>query len=197
LDQSAPVLGIVGRLTPPKDHVTFLKAAALIWRKVPKARFLIVGDGPLRTALEVQAHELGLSGVLTFTGMRKDIPDVLAALDVLVFSSLWEGLPVALLEGMAAAKPVVATNVGGIPDVVLPDKTALLVRPSDADALAQACLKLVTDDKLRHTMGHLGLERVRAHYSMHVMVDRTASLYTKLLQETGLEQFIPSPIFGK
>ena len=197
LDRSTTVLGIVGRLTPPKDHATFLKAAALIRQNAPQARFLIVGDGPLRKELETQVHELGLTEAVTFTGLRKDIPAVLASLDVLVFSSLWEGLPVTLLEGMAAARPVVATAVGGIPDVVLHEKTALLVSPSDAEALAQACLKLVVDDKTRSSMGQLGLERVRTHYSMRRMVDRTANLYTKLLQETGLEKFIPSPAFGE
>jgi glycosyltransferase involved in cell wall biosynthesis len=197
LDRSVPVLGIIGRLTPPKDHATFLKAASLIQRKAPQARFLVVGDGPLRGELETQARELGLSEVLAFIGLRKDIPAVLAALDVLVFSSLWEGLPVALLEGMAAAKPVVATCVGSIPNVVLPNQTALLVPPSDADAMAQACLTLIADNKMRRTMGQLGLERVRDHYSLETMVDRTASLYAKLLREKGLDQFIPLRVSDK
>lgn len=197
LDPSAPLLGVVGRLTPPKDHATFLRAAMLISRKVPQARFLIVGDGPLRKALEAQTRALGLSEVLTFTGLRKDIPAVLAALDVLVFSSLWEGLPVALLEGMAAARPVVATSVGGIPDVVLPGRTALLAPPSDAEALAQACLYLIANDNMRQAMGQLGYERARTHFSIEVMVDRTAKLYATLLQEKGLTHFIPSPVFSR
>ena len=197
LEQSAIVLGIIGRLTQPKDHVTFLKAAAIVRQKALQARFLVVGDGLLRKELEARAQELGLSEAVIFTGLRKDIPAVLASLDVLVFSSLWEGLPVTLLEGMAAAKPVVATSVGGIPDVVLPEKTGLLVPPSDAEALAQACLRLMADDKIRRAMGQAGLERVRTQYSMRVMVDRTDKLYTKLLRETGLEHFIPAPVFSE
>jgi glycosyltransferase involved in cell wall biosynthesis len=146
-DNAAVVFGVVGRLTPPKDHSTFLKAAALILQKAPQARFLIVGEGPLQKDLQLQAQKFGLGNTLAFTGLRKDIPAVLAALDVLVFSSLWEGLPVSLLEGMAAARPVVATTVGGIPEVVLPDQSAFLVPAGDAVALAEACLRLVSDSQ--------------------------------------------------
>jgi glycosyltransferase involved in cell wall biosynthesis len=192
----ALVFGVVGRLTPPKDHSTFLKAAALILKKLPKARFLIVGDGPLRKDLEIQAQKTGLGHAVIFTGLRNDVPALLAALDVLVFSSLWEGLPVALLEGMAAARPIVATTVGGIPDVVLPDKSAFLVAPGDAHALAQACLRLASDSASRHSMGQAGLERVVARYSIGAMIDHTAALYAKLLQERGLGQLIPSQVYN-
>jgi glycosyltransferase involved in cell wall biosynthesis len=195
-DDAALVFGVVGRLTPPKDHSTFLKAAALILKKAPKARFLIVGDGPLRKDLEIQAQKTGLANAVIFTGLRKDVPALLAALDVLVFSSLWEGLPVALLEGMAAARPIVATTVGGIPEVVLPDKSALLVPPGDAHALAQACLRLASDSATRHSMGQAGLERVVARYGIDAMIDRTAALYAKLLQERGLGQLIPSQVYN-
>lgn len=192
----ALVFGVIGRLTPPKDHSTFLKAAALILKKLPKARFLIVGDGPLRKDLEIQAQKTGLGHAVIFTGLRKDVPALLAALDVLVFSSLWEGLPVALLEGMAAARPIVATTVGGIPEVVLPNKSALLVPPGDAHALAQACLRLASDSATRHSMGQSGLERVVDRYSIDAMLDRTAALYAKLLQERGLGQLIPSQVYN-
>ena len=195
-DNAAVVFGIVGRLTPPKDHSTFLKAAALILQKAPQARFLIVGEGPLREDLQLQAQEFGLGNTLVFIGLRNDIPAVLAALDVLVFSSLWEGLPVSLLEGMAAARPVVATTVGGIPEVVLPDKSAFLVPAGDAVALAEACLRLVSDSTTRRSMGQAGLARVVAHYSIDAMVDRTAALYAKLLQERGLGQLIPSQVYS-
>jgi glycosyltransferase involved in cell wall biosynthesis len=195
-DNAALVFGVVGRLTPPKDHSTFLKAAALILEKAPQARFLIVGEGSLRKDLELQAQKIGLGNALIFTGLRKDIPAVLAALDVLVFSSLWEGLPVALLEGMAAARPVVATAVGGIPEVVVPDKSAFLVPPGDVVALSQACLRLAADPAIRRSMGQAGLERVAARYSIGAMIDCTAALYAKLLQERGLEQLIPSQVYN-
>lgn len=191
LDDSDVLFGIVGRLTPPKDHKTFLQAAALILQRVPLARFLIVGDGPLRTELELHAQELGIQNRVIFTGVRRDIPAILSSLDVLVSSSLWEGIPVSLLEGMAAELPVVATRVGSVPDVVT-EETAILVPPSDPTAIAQSCVMLVNDSELRQRMGQAGLKRVSSHYSIDAMIDRTTALYTELLSTHGLAQFIPS-----
>jgi len=191
IGQESVVFGIIGRLKPQKDHVTFLKAAAEVLRQIPSARFLVVGDGPLRAELEMLAGELGLFPALVFTGQRSDIPAVLAALDVLVFSSRWEGLPVTLLEGMAASKPVVATAVDGIKGVTLPDLTALLVPADDFSALAGACLKLAVDPDLRSRMGRAGLERVLACYSLEAMIDKTAGLYNSLLRARGLGESIP------
>ncbi|MFM8323068.1 MAG: glycosyltransferase, partial [Chloroflexota bacterium] len=115
--EHAPLFGVIGRLKPQKDHAAFLQAAALVLQQLPEARFLVVGDGPLRADLEAQAAGLGLPPALTFAGLRQDMPAIYAALDVLVFSSRWEGLPVTLLEGMAASLPVAATAVDGITGV--------------------------------------------------------------------------------
>lgn len=196
LDGSAPVFGIVGRLTPPKDHKVFLRAAALILQSLPLARFLIVGDGPLRSELESYVRELRIQSSVIFTGMRRDIPAMLAALDVLVISSLWEGIPVTLLEGMASMLPVVGTRVGSIPDVVT-EETAILVPPSEPNAIAQACLKLAKDRELRLRMGKAGLKRVSAYYSIDAMIDRTTALYTDLLRARGLAHFIPSQLVSQ
>ncbi|HKY52894.1 MAG TPA: glycosyltransferase [Anaerolineales bacterium] len=193
LNTSAPVFGIVGRLTPPKDHRVFLQCAALILQSIPLAHFLIVGDGPLRGDLESYARELDIRDSVIFTGVRRDIPAVLAALDVLVISSLWEGIPVTLLEGMASALPVVATQVGSIPEVVT-EETALLVPPSDPPAMAQACTRLAHDRDLRRRLGQAGLKRVLAHYSIDAMIDRTTELYAELLRMHGLAQYIPSQL---
>ena len=193
LEGSAFVFGIVGRLTPPKAHRVFLQAAALILQSLPLARFLIVGDGPLRGDLESYAQELDIQNLVIFTGMRRDIPAVLAALDALVISSLWEGIPVTLLEGMASSLPVVGTKVGSIPDVVT-EETAILVPPSDPAAIAQACLRLANDRELRFRMGESGLKRVNAYYSMDAMIDRTTALYADLLRTRGLARFIPSQL---
>jgi len=186
------LFGIIGRLKPQKDHVTFLKAAAHVLRKTPSARFLVVGDGPLRNELENLASELGVTPAVIFTGLRSDIPAVLAALDVLILSSRWEGLPVTLLEGMAAEKAVVATSVNGINGVAVPDVTALLVPPEDSAALAEACLKLAFDLDLRMRLGWAGFERVSARYSLDVMIDRTAGVYNDLLRRRGLGENLPA-----
>src|SRR5512145_2696842 len=170
----AVVFGIIARLKPQKDHATFLNVAAEVLRLIPSARFLVVGDGPLRAELERLAGELGLFPALVFTGLRNDIPAVLAALDVLVFSSKWEGLPVTLLEGMAASKPVIATAVDGINGVALPNETALLVPPGNFPALIAACLTLAADPGLRLRLGRAGFERVSTRYSLEAMIDQTA-----------------------
>ncbi|NQU29506.1 MAG: glycosyltransferase [Anaerolineae bacterium] len=183
---SAPLFGIIGRLKPQKDHKTFLRSAAEIYRLRPDARFLIVGDGPLRGELEKMTKKLGLLPALHFTGMRNDIPAVLAALDVLVLSSKWEGLPVILLEGMAASRPVVSTAVGGVPHAVLPDISAFLVQPEDSLALAKACLRLANDPDLCQRMGKAGFKYVAEEYDLERMIDRIAVLYDSLLGERGL-----------
>ncbi len=188
---AAPLFGIIGRLKPQKDLPTFLLAAAEILRQQPDARFLVVGDGPLREELEAQARELALFPALTFTGMRKDISDIMAALDVLVLSSLWEGLPVILLEAMAAARPVVSTAVDGVRSVVLPDESALLTAAGSPSALAQACVRLARDPALRANMGRSGLKRVSDFYSLDAMIDRISNLYIELLRDKSLGNYVP------
>jgi len=193
---TAPLFGIIGRLKPQKDLPTFLLAAVEILRQQPDARFLVVGDGPLREELEAQAKELDLLPALIFTGMRKDISTIMAAVDVLVLSSLWEGLPVILLEAMAAARPVVSTAVDGVKSVVLPDASALLVNTGSPSALADACVKLARDPVLRQKMGNSGLKRVSDFYSLDAMIDRISKLYIELLREHGLEKYIPNALIN-
>lgn len=181
----APVIGVIGRLSPQKDHGNFLQAAARILQAMPTARFLIVGEGPLRAELEAQARSLGLDQAVIFCGLRRDIPAVLAALDVLVFSSRWEGLPVTLLEGMAAARPVVSTAVGGVGEVVKDGESALLVPPGDPAALAEACLRVLREPKLADKLATAAYVRVCANYSLDVMLRRTLELYEELWQHAA------------
>ncbi len=182
IEPHSPLVGIVARLMPQKDHATFLKSAALIKQAIPEARFLIVGEGPLRSELVEQVNSLGLNNAVIFAGLRKDIPAVMAAIDLLMFSSRWEGLPVALLEGMASAKPAVATAVDGIPGVIIEGTTGLLAPRGDAEGLAHAASKILRDPALAAAMGKAGRERVEAHYSNSAAIRRTAELYEQLLQ---------------
>jgi glycosyltransferase involved in cell wall biosynthesis len=186
ISPNAPVLGIIGRLKPQKDLPTFLQAAVEILRARPDTRFLVVGDGPLQPELQAQAQALGLFPALVFTGMRKDVPAILASIDILVLSSLWEGLPVILLEAMAAARPVVSTAVDGIRGVALPDETALLVPTSSPSALAQACLQLIGDPQRARQMGTVGRGRVLENYSLDAMINRISALYIELLNAKGI-----------
>lgn len=186
LETGDPVVGTVGRLVDPKGHGHLLDALAKVRSQIAGVKALLVGDGTLRTEMERRAEALGLSDTVIFTGIRRDVPEVLALLDVFVLPSLWEGLPIALLEAMAAGLPVVATRVGGVPEVVVEGETGLLVPPRDPEALAQAILTLLRDPDLRQAMGQAGRERVREHFSVDQMVKKTESLYQRLLAEKGL-----------
>ncbi len=179
----APLIGIIGRLQPQKDHHNFLKAAVHIKNKLPAARFLIVGDGPLRTELQTQAKNFGLESSTLFCGIRQDIPAVLAALNILVISSKWEGLPVTLLEGMAARCPIVSTAVGGVPNVVSHGESALLVPKEDPSALAAACLQFLQDPAFAQSMADAAFLCVKTQFSLDAMIEKTLSLYQKLMEK--------------
>jgi glycosyltransferase involved in cell wall biosynthesis len=126
-----------------------------------------------------------MAEAVTFTGVRADVPKILAALDLFVLPSLWEGMPNAVLEAMAAGLPVVATAVGGTPEVVMDGVTGLLVPPQDPSALAQAIERLLRDPDLRRTMGRAGRRRVEQHFDVRETVRQVEDLYETLLREKG------------
>jgi len=177
------LVGIVGRIFPIKNHRLFLQSAARIAIHEPAARFVIVGDGDLRTAVEQQAHELGIADRVLFTGWRRDLSGIYADLDVLVVSSDNEGTPVSAIEAMASSCPVVATRVGGLPDLINDHKTGLLVPPRDADALASAVLDLLHNPPTARELGHNAREFVRRRFTVERLITDVDRLYSKLLQE--------------
>jgi glycosyltransferase involved in cell wall biosynthesis len=142
---------------------------------------LIVGEGPARGPLESLIHRLGLSTCVRFAGARRDIPRILPALDVFVLPSLYEGFGIAILEAMAAGKPVVATTVGGIPEFVVPGETGLLVEPGNAEALAVAIGCLLHDPEGARQMGIRGRARALAGFQMSTVVRRHEQVYEACL----------------
>lgn len=180
---SIPKVGIVGRLHPDKGHRYFLEAAAQIIKKKPKVEFRVVGNGPLRKELEALSNKLELSGKVIFAGERRDILKIISSLNILVLSSLEEGLGNVLLEAMATGKPVVATKVGGVPEVVLDGETGILVPPKNSDALARAILKLLMNRALARGMGQAGRKRVEKYFNIDRMVNETEKVYNNLIQE--------------
>jgi glycosyltransferase involved in cell wall biosynthesis/protein-tyrosine-phosphatase len=168
LPSDAIVIGAVGRLSPVKAHDDLLRAAQRIRQKEPGARFLIVGDGPLRHALAATAVRLGVDRACCFAGSRHDIHDLVAAMDIFVLPSLHEGIPMALLEAMALGRPVVATAVGGVPEVVTDRVNGLLVQPRDDQALADACLALALDRRWARTLGAAARRTVAERFSHEV-----------------------------
>jgi glycosyltransferase involved in cell wall biosynthesis len=179
LPLAGPVIGTVSRLNPVKGVDFLIQALA----QVDGGTLVVIGDGPKRAMLEILASYLGVAGRIHWLGHRRDVPHLLPALDVFVQPSLHEGLPNAVLEAMAAGLPVVATAVGGTPEVVVDGITGLLVPPSDPDTLAQAITILLRDSGLRHKMARAGRERVAKHFAVKRMVEQTEQLYEQLLME--------------
>lgn len=186
LAPTEPVVGIVGRLSQVKNHRTFFHAMAKIAAEVPSLRLLCVGEGPLRAELEALVSTLALQDRTVFTGLRSDIPDLMRTMNVIALTSTWEGLPNVLIEAMAASRPVVATHVGGVPEVVVHDETGLLVPPGDPSALAAAVLSLLKNPTLATEMGRKGRARVEQQFSIKRMVAETEAIYDHLLDKAGV-----------
>lgn len=181
----ATVVALVGRLVPVKDVPTFLGAVATLRARMPGTVALVVGDGELRPRLEALAAELGLGGSCRFVGWRGDVERFYAAADVVALSSRSEGSPVGLIEALASARPVVATAVGGVPDVVRDGEHGLLVPPGDAAALARAIEELLRDGARRAAYGAAGRAMARARFGADRLVADVERLYRKLLLESS------------
>ncbi len=182
---SAPLVIVFSRLNQLKGIQYFLEAAITLAGRFPDARFLVVGDGANRQELEAQAGRLGLAQRTVFTGFRGDIPELLSEAAVSVLPSLSEGLSNSLLESMAAGVPVVATSVGGNPEVIEHGVTGLLVPPRDAAALAAATGRLLEDPDLAARFGEAGRRRVAELFSVERSVRETEHLYQRLVGANG------------
>ncbi len=181
LDNAAPIIGTVGRLAEQKGLPYFLRMAALLLPDFPAARFVIVGDGPLRNELVALARNLGLADRVVFTGFRTDVPDLMSVFDLFVLASVYEPFGLVLVQAMALEKPIVASRVGGIPEVVADGETGLLAPPRDPAALAEAAARLLRDEALARRMGQAGRERVLAQFTAEAMARKTMALYEELL----------------
>jgi len=176
-----PVLGVVGSLYPVKGHRFLLEAIPEILRRWPQAVLLVIGRGELEAALKEQVEQLAIGANVKFLGMRQDVPRFLSVLYAFFLPSLSEGLSLALLEAMASGKPVVATRVGGNPELIDHGRTGFLVQPEDARDLAANLVKLLSDPGMMQEFGQQGAARVRQHFSMGQMVNRYRDLYARSL----------------
>jgi glycosyltransferase involved in cell wall biosynthesis len=175
------VLGAVGSLYPVKGHRFLLDAMPLVLQRFPDTVLIMAGRGELDVSLKEQAKRLGIEEKVRFLGMREDVPRLLGLMDVFVLPSLSEGLSMALLEAMAAGKPVVATRVGGNPELVEEGKTGLLVRGQDADDLAASLIGMLGKPTTMRQFGQAGAERVKGQFIFHHMVQRYSNCYSELL----------------
>jgi glycosyltransferase involved in cell wall biosynthesis len=183
LPLEAPVVGIVARLVPVKGHELFLDAAAELLRRRPDARFVVVGDGERRAELEAYAARAGVPAI--FAGWESDLPAVYAALDVVCLTSLNEGSPVALIEALAAGKPVVSTTAGGVVDLIRHEDNGLLVAERDPRAYSQAIRRLLDDPPRAAAMGARGRESVYPRYDVRRLADDMRGIYAALLASRG------------
>lgn len=181
LPPEALVFGAVGRLVPVKAYPILLKAGKLVFKEIPQAHLVIVGDGPLRNALLQLARDYNMMDRLHFLGARKDVQEILRALDVYVLCSESEGMSNTILEAMASGRPVVATAVGGNPELVIDGETGLLVRPNHPHQLATAIMKLLREPECRRRLGRCGRQRVEKQFSLESMVRNYAKVYLELL----------------
>jgi L-malate glycosyltransferase len=181
IDSETCLIGTVGRLTPVKGIPYLLEAATILLRQGAKVKILVVGEGSIRQDLTAQTHNLGITDNVVFLGHREDTDTLLHAMDIFALPSLSEGIPMALLEAMAASRPIVASRVGGIPEIIEDGVDGYLVEPMDVNNLAERCRQLIEFPEVARKMGEQGRKRVERDFSATAMADRVASVYKELL----------------
>ena len=181
LEPERRLVAHIGRLEPQKDFSSFLRAAAMVADELPDVDFLVVGEGGERTTLEALAARLGLGARVRFTGLRHDVPALLAGVDVLALTSLFEGFPNVVLEAMATGAIAVATDVGGCWELLVPDETGILVPPRAPEAVASAVLRVLSDPILSRRLAAAARRRVETAFGVDLMAERTVATYLTLL----------------
>jgi glycosyltransferase involved in cell wall biosynthesis len=182
LNKNDLVVGMVACFKPQKCPQDFIKLACLINRDMPKVKFVLVGDGVLRKKIEELISASNLEKNIILLGWRRDIPDILAAFDVFVLTSLWEGLPVTLLEAMAKAKAIIATDTGGVREIIEEGKTGFLVQPHAMDELAHKLAGLLKDSALKVRIGNSAKESLKYDFRADKMINNTQALYNSLMK---------------
>ena len=177
------VVGMIACFKPQKSPQDFIKLARAVEATFPSVKFILVGDGVLRKKIEYLISKFNLKSKIFLTGWRKDVPSILSSMDIFVLTSLWEGLPIVVLEAMASAKPVIATDTGGVGEVINDSKAGFIVHVGDAKRMAERLMLLLQDENLRQRMGQYASERLNSDFSVDAMVKNTESLYTNLLKQ--------------
>ena len=183
LPPDAPLVGVIARLAPVKSIKTALKAAALLGETRPDVQFVFVGEGPSRARLEALARELGLGNRAHFLGLRSDIARLNWSFDCVLLTSLQEGTPISIIENLAAARPVIATDVGGVRRLVEHQSTGLLIPPRDPNAAAQAIIRVLNEPQVAAKWGECGQQMVQREWSLQRMLDQHRALYREVLEE--------------
>lgn len=182
--KGTPVIGTVGRLEPQKAIDDFLKAAKIVKEQIQQVRFIIVGDGPLKMDLEKLSISLGIQDDVVFTGWKENVAEYIAGMDIFCLPSLWEGFGIVLLEAMDMDKPIVATRVGGIPEIIMEGKGGILVTPGEPKELANSLCLLLSNTQMQKHMGNYNRERVKTIFYAKDMIKRYEVMYENLFKKT-------------
>lgn len=177
INESALVFGTVGRLHRQKGHEYLINASKDVIEKIPNSLFLFVGRGGIEDQLIQKIKENNINDHFRLVGYQENLPEILALIDIFVLPSISEGLPFAILEAMAAKKPVIATNVGGVPEIITNNVNGILVEPMDPDALAEAMILLARDAKKRDNVAEMGHKRIIENFSIEKMISSTKEIY--------------------
>ena len=181
IDSNKTVIATVGRLSREKGHMLLLEAASKVIAQLPDLIFLIIGEGPFEKKLKDHAKKLGLSKYVLFTGFFDDLPSVLNLTDIFILPSTSEGMPMTLLEAMSASKPIIATSVGGVPEVVQDGKTGILLKTRNPTQMAKAITNLVNNKKAAVEMGRKGRQLVEKTYSIEYLVKNIEDIYRSVV----------------
>lgn len=182
VDLATCLIGTIGRLTPVKGIPYLLQAARTLLLQGAKVKVLIVGDGNIKPDLMTQARDMGISEHVVFLGHREDTKELVQAMDIFVLPSLSEGIPMALLEAMAASRSVVASRVGGVPEIIEDGVEGFLVEPMDVNGLTEKCMRLIQSPEMAQKMGEMARARVEHDFSAENMAHRVAVLYGELIE---------------
>jgi glycosyltransferase involved in cell wall biosynthesis len=183
IPKQSVVIGNVGRLSTQKNPLGWIRVAELVSRQSPECFFLMVGDGPLRRQVEMEIKKTGLENKIILTGIRRDIPRMLACMDIFLLTSLWEGLPRAIPQAYAMGIPVISHQIDGITDIVIPGESGFTQPPGEYELLARDCLELLNNPGLRKSLGKTGQQRVKDEFSLDVMISQISDLYLKILEK--------------
>jgi glycosyltransferase involved in cell wall biosynthesis len=183
IEEDTLFIGAIGRLVWQKGFDYLIGALPELLKRLPRTKIVLVGDGPLRGELEALAEKKKVEENLIFAGFRSDIKDILSAIDILILPSLLEGFPMITLEGMAMAKPIIATRIDGITEQIVDGVSGILIPPRDPDAIAQAVVRLSTEKELAQILGLGGRRRVEKEFTVEKMVSETEKVYQSLYEQ--------------
>ena len=181
IDPATPLIGVIAQLAPYKDHLMLLDALAMLKRENFRLHCIVAGEGRSRSAVESRISELGLSDSVSMLGFRRDVPELLAGLDLLAMPSRTEGLGIAVLEAFHSGVCVVATDAGGLAEIVIEGETGLSSPAGDADAFAANLKRALIDSRLRNSLAHNARKFAQENYSLDAMIDGNLTLYREVL----------------